>query len=141
MAEPCWIRLEGRDSVANYSTAPANSAPVVAKNNASVTVDEGQTATNSGTWSDSNPGDTITVSASVGTIVKSDTNASGTWTWSFPTSDGPDQSQTVTISASDGTATTTTTVALNGDVHHLTRLSVGTAECDGFTRGVVILVS
>ena len=102
-----------RDFVANYLTAPANSAPVVAKNNASMTVGEGQTATNSGTWSDSNPGDTVTLGASVGTIVKSGTNASGTWTWSFPTSDGPDQSQTVTITASDGTATTTTTFALS----------------------------
>ena len=102
-----------RDFVANYLTAPANSAPAVTKNNASRTVGEGQTATNSGTWSDSNTGDTVTLSASAGTIVKSGTNASGTWTWAFPTSDGPDQSQTVTITASDGTATTTTTFALS----------------------------
>ncbi len=102
-----------KDFVANYLTAPANSAPVVAKDNASVTVGEGQTASNSGTWSDPNAGDTVTLSASVGTIVKSGTNASGTWAWSNPTTDGPDQSQTVTITADDGTTTTSTTFALN----------------------------
>ena len=101
-----------RDFVANYSTAPANSAPAVARNNATVAVNEGATANNGGTWSDANPGDTVTLTASVGTVVKSGTNTSGTWAWSFPTSDGPDQSQTVTITASDGSATTTTTFAL-----------------------------
>src|SRR5207249_5016541 len=70
-----------------------------------VTVNEGQTASNTGSFSD--PGlDTVTLSASVGTI----TSANGAWSWSFATNDGPDQSQTVTITAtdSDGAATTTT---------------------------------
>ena len=71
-----------------------------------MTVSEGQTASNSGTWSD--PGvDVVTLTASVGTVTK---NANGTWSWSFNTADGPDQSQTVTITAtdSDGAASTTT---------------------------------
>jgi len=85
-----------------YSCVSANNAPTVAANNASVKVNEGQTAINSGTWSDTNAGDTVTLSASVGTVIKSGTNAAGTWSWSFSTTDGPNQSQTVTITANDG---------------------------------------
>jgi hypothetical protein len=98
---------------ATYQAAPpANAAPVIARNNASVTVNEGVAAVNTGTWSDANAGDTVTLSASVGTVTKSGTNASGTWSWSFATSDGPDQSQTVTITANDGTTSTLTTFSL-----------------------------
>jgi hypothetical protein len=61
-------------------------------------VDEGETATNSGTWSDPGVNDNVVVSASVGNVT---TDANGTWSWSFGTSDGPDQSQTVTITATD----------------------------------------
>src|SRR4029079_13653019 len=85
----------------------ANSAPTVTRDNATRTVNEGQTATNTGTWADANAGDTVTLSASVGTVTK---NANGTWSWSFGTTDGPDQSQTVTITATDnhGASSTTT---------------------------------
>lgn len=62
-----------------------------------VFVNEGQTATDNGTWSDV-PADTVTLTASTGTVTK---NANGTWGWSFLTSDGPAQSQTITITASD----------------------------------------
>lgn len=72
-------------------------------------MNEGSTASNTGTWSD--PGlDTVTLSASTGTVVK---NTDGTWSWSFATNDGPDQTQTVTITATDSDgAITTTTFAL-----------------------------
>jgi hypothetical protein len=93
----------------------ANVAPTVAANNAAVTVNEGQTAANSGVWGDANLTDTVTLSASVGTVVKSGTNAAGTWSWSHPTTDGPAQTQVVTITASDGTASTSTTFQLNVD--------------------------
>jgi hypothetical protein len=83
------------DIIANYA---ANTAPTVAANNASVSVNEGQTATNTGTWADANAGDTVTLSASVGTVTK---NANGTWSWSYDTTDGPAQSQNVTITATD----------------------------------------
>jgi hypothetical protein len=63
-----------------------------------VTVDEGQTATNTGTVSDPD-GDPVTLGASVGTVID---NNDGTWSWSFPTNDGPADSQSVTIDASDG---------------------------------------
>jgi hypothetical protein len=78
-----------------------DSLVAITVNNASVTVNEGQTATNGGTVSDAD-GDPITLTASVGTVVN---NGDGTWSWSFPVND-PAQSQTVTITATtdDGPA-------------------------------------
>ncbi len=93
----------------SFALVVNNVAPNVAVNNASITVDKGQTANNTGTWSD--PGlDVVTLSASVGAITK---NVNGTWSWSFNTNNGPAQSQTVTISATDSDgAVTATTFAL-----------------------------
>jgi len=80
------------------TVTPVNDPPALTVDNSGVTVDEGVTATNSGTWSDPD-GDTPTLSASVGTVTL-DNN--GTWSWSYATTDGPKESQTVTISADDG---------------------------------------
>jgi hypothetical protein len=77
--------------------APANRAPTVTVNQATVTVDEGALATNTGTYSDPD-GDPVSLSASVGEV----TGGAGTWSWSFQTTDGPAQSQWVTITANDG---------------------------------------
>ena len=82
-----------------------NDAPTVT-NAGDVVVDEGQTATNSGTWSDVDASNSVTLTASVGTVVK---NANGTWNWSFDTNDGPDQSQNVVITANDSSGVTTQT--------------------------------
>src|SRR4029079_2167496 len=86
----------------------SNVAPTVAANNASRTVNEGATATNTGTYSDADAGDNVLITASVGTVTKTGTN-SGTWSWSFGTTDGPAQSQTVTITANDGNGHIVTT--------------------------------
>ncbi len=83
--------------------------PKIAATVSSVTVPEGSTATNLGTWSDTNSTDNVTLSASIGTVVKSGTNAAGTWSWSLDTTDGPIQSQTVTITANDGNGGIATT--------------------------------
>ncbi|HEV7509562.1 MAG TPA: choice-of-anchor Q domain-containing protein [Thermoanaerobaculia bacterium] len=86
-----------------------NVPPTLASNQATVTVNESQTAANTGTVSDGN-GDTVTLSASVGSVIN---NGNGTWSWSFATTDGPTQSQTVTITGNDGQGgTSTTTFAL-----------------------------
>jgi hypothetical protein len=86
--------------------------PTVAADNAAVTVDEGSTAANTGTFSGMS-GDTITISASTGTV----TQGAGTWSWSAAATDGPAGPDTVTITATDSTnnttATTTFTVAVN----------------------------
>lgn len=63
-----------------------------------VTVDEGQTATNTGTWGDPDGLSGVTLSASVGSVIS---YADGTWRWSMDTTDGPAESQTVTITATD----------------------------------------
>jgi hypothetical protein len=73
--------------------------PTLTVDDASVTVDEGQTATNSGTLTAGAP--PVTLSASVGTVTD---EGGGAWSWSFDTVDGPAQSQTVTITATDGLA-------------------------------------
>lgn len=87
---------------------PSNTAPEVAADNATVTVDEASAAGNTGTFSDADS-DPVSLSASVGTVI--DTGA-GTWSWSHTPSDGPADSQTVTITADDGTDTSTATFAL-----------------------------
>jgi hypothetical protein len=85
--------------------SPPNTAPQVTVTDVSVTVAEGSTASNSGTFSDVD-GDAVTLSASIGSLT---TTASG-WAWSFATTDGPAQSQTVTITGTDalGAATNAT---------------------------------
>ena len=89
-----------------------NQPPVLATDQASVSVNEGQTAANTGTVSDGE-GDTVSLSASVGSVVN---NGDGTWSWSFLTSDGPTDSQTVTITGDDGQGgTSTTTFGLTVD--------------------------
>ncbi|MCH7738026.1 MAG: hypothetical protein IH872_11575, partial [Chloroflexi bacterium] len=96
---------DGAASTATFTLVVINAAPSVAANNAEVTIDEGQTAINSGTFSD--PGaDIVAVTASVGAISQAGTQ-NGTWSWSFGSTDGPAESQTVTITAtdSDGAAT------------------------------------
>jgi hypothetical protein len=100
---------EGGITTTTFALVIDNLAPTIARGLASITVDEGQTATNSGSWSD--PGDdVVSLTASIGTVTK---NADGTWNWSFATSDGPAQSQTVTITADDGEGgVTITTFAL-----------------------------
>ena len=80
-----------------------NQDPVLNEDQSSVTVDEGQTASNSGSVSDPD-GDIVTLSASVGTV---NNHGDGTWSWSFGTNDGPAESQTVAISADDGNGSTT----------------------------------
>ena len=75
-----------------------NEPPSIAADNANVSVNEGLTASNTGTVSDPD-GDPVTLSASIGTVVN---NGDGTWSWSFDTHDGPAESQVVTIYADDG---------------------------------------
>ena len=84
----------------DVTPTPTYAAPSVAVDSPSVTVDEGQTATNSGTWSDADPGDVVSLDADHGTVVK-DGNGPGTWTWSLGTDDGPSDGKTIRITATD----------------------------------------
>ncbi len=109
-----YVRPSGShcDIGAFESGAIANEPPVEAPDQATVIVNEGQTASNTGTVTDAN-GDTVSLSASVGSVVN---NGDGTWSWSFSTSDGPSQTQTVTIGGDDGhggTSSTTFSLVVN----------------------------
>ncbi|HEX7180935.1 MAG TPA: HYR domain-containing protein [Thermoanaerobaculia bacterium] len=89
----------GNEQTCTFHVTVNTASPlVVAVHLANVTVNEGQTATNTGTVSGGNGGP-VSLAASVGTITN---HGDGTWSWSFPTNDGPPQSQTVTITADDG---------------------------------------
>jgi len=110
------------DTSGNYSfgsasfhlqvSAPAddNTPPTVTVADATVTVFEGQQATNSGTYGDVD-GDTVSLSATLGTLTD---NVDGTWSWAR--TEGDDRAATtVTVSANDGeeTATASFTFTVN----------------------------
>jgi hypothetical protein len=63
-----------------------------------VTIDEGAGAANNGRWSHPD-GDAVTLSASLGVIVRND---DGTWAWSYSSTRGPAEGQIVTVTAADG---------------------------------------
>jgi Bacterial Ig domain len=90
------------------SGSVSNHAPTVSADNASVDVNEGSEASNTGLWGDAD-GDPVTLSASIGTVTESN---DGTWSWSYTPDDGPADSQTVTITANDGHTTNTASFAL-----------------------------
>ncbi|MCA9144684.1 MAG: hypothetical protein KDB05_17930, partial [Planctomycetales bacterium] len=101
---------DGGTASANQTITVANAAPTVAANHASVSGNEGETVSNTGTFGDVGH-DAVTISVSHGTITQS--NAAGTWSWSLATTDGPDDSGTITITATDSdNAVTTTTFNL-----------------------------
>ncbi|HLJ94891.1 MAG TPA: PKD domain-containing protein [Gemmataceae bacterium] len=105
------------------AVAVANLPPVLTVNNATVAVNEGQTASNSGTVADVGQ-DPVTLTASVGTVTQ---NSDGTWSWSLATTDGLKQSQTVTITATDddgATATASFALTVNQSAPVITSLVV-----------------
>jgi len=97
-----------------------NSSPVLTSNSSAVSGNEGTTIPNSGTWSDPDAGNVVTLTTSVGTIVK---NANGTWDWSIVTTDNL-PTTTVTVTAVDGVrgrSSTTFTYIANNVAPVLTR--------------------
>ncbi|HEV8337411.1 MAG TPA: multicopper oxidase domain-containing protein [Candidatus Polarisedimenticolia bacterium] len=79
--------------------ATGNERPYVNADAAEVAVDEGQTATMSGTYTDPD-GDVVTLTGpAIGTFTD---NGDGTWDWSYTTTDGPDESQILYVTADDG---------------------------------------
>ena len=83
----------------------SNTAPTIAVDKGAVSVPEGTAPTNSGTCSDPD-GDTVSLSASSGTVSK--TCTSGAWSWTQPASDETTTTQTVVITADDGQGLTNT---------------------------------
>ncbi|MCA8989724.1 MAG: VCBS repeat-containing protein, partial [Planctomycetaceae bacterium] len=97
---------DGAATSTSFSLIVNNIAPTVSVANAAVSVSEGETALNTGSFGDAGL-DVVELTATIGTVTS---NGDGTWSWSFDTNDGPDQSQIVTITAtdSDGAISTTT---------------------------------
>lgn len=107
-----WASPNGQDSIAilateHYDSCGANERPVNAKtrwgvssnwnqlqlltiDNPTVTVNEGDIASNAGKFFDFG---TTTLKATIGSVVP----GAGAWNWSWQTADGPDDSQTVGI--------------------------------------------
>ncbi len=85
-----------------------NNPPTVAANRAAVSADEGSAAANSGVFYDPQGNDTVTLTASVGSVTKDDAN--GTWSWSIDTMDGMAGPFAVTITATDSAGDTVSTV-------------------------------
>lgn len=85
--------------VLQYSlTNPAGAAvPVMTLDSPAVSVDEGRTATNTGTFSD--PGYATNFSASAGVVEKTGSDE-GTWKWSYDAQDGSADGGSVSITAS-----------------------------------------
>jgi Ca2+-binding RTX toxin-like protein len=96
------------DTGTSFATVTVlNAAPVISTAAGQVTVNEGQTASMTGAWSDVGSNDAVALAASLGVVTR---NADGTWSWSYLATDGPNQSQSVTITATDkdGAASSTT---------------------------------
>ena len=68
---------------AQVQFTPLSTPPMVAADSAAVAVEKGQPASNTGTFADAQGNDTVTLSASLGTVIQND--AAGTWSWSAPT--------------------------------------------------------
>ena len=101
-----------------------NASPVLTVANAAVTGNEGTAITNSGTWSDANVGDVVTLSASLGSVVKND---DGTWIWSINGLDDTPATN-VTISAVDtqgGFSSVSFTYAVTNRAPQLTVTATG----------------
>src|SRR5262249_43924273 len=91
-----------------------NTAPTIARDQAAITVNEGTQATTTGTFDDAQGRDTVTLSASLGTVTQD--NATGAWSWAYTPPDSPSTPTTVTITATDAgglTSSTTFTLTVN----------------------------
>jgi hypothetical protein len=106
-----WYTLSG--------TVVPNSNPVVGTTESFVVAYEGELLTNSGTWSDPNLSDIVTLTASSGTLEQS---PDGTWNWFLPTTD-QFTDLVVTITATDdlgGVGITTFTASAENRAPELT---------------------
>jgi hypothetical protein len=75
-----------------------NANPTATADQSTVTVNEGSTATNTGTFSD--PGmDPLTIYTEYGTVMD---NGNGTWSWSYFAGSGPGDSRNIVVQVADG---------------------------------------
>ncbi|QEL18583.1 beta strand repeat-containing protein [Limnoglobus roseus] len=86
-----------QDATITLSILGTNDAPTIAVDSPVVTVNEGTTATNTGTFGDADSTDVVTLTASIGTVID---NGDGTWSWSYLATDDI-SGLVVTITATD----------------------------------------
>lgn len=128
--------------LASGATPPPTNAPPSIPQPADVHAAEGTVPTNTGTYSDSDSGDTVQLSASPGLVRWTGTN-SGPWTWTGTAADEDAPAQTVTITANDGhnaAVTTTFTVSFYAVKPTVTvtpngSTALGLAAATKFTEG------
>jgi hypothetical protein len=94
---------DGGKTHVTFDLTVNNVAPTLTVDQATVTINEGQTAANSGSFGDV-PADTVTLTTSQGVVVD---NLDGTWSWSYDGAD--DETTTVTITATDDNGGVTNT--------------------------------
>ncbi|MCA9198488.1 MAG: tandem-95 repeat protein, partial [Planctomycetales bacterium] len=88
----------------------ANDGPTISVDDATVTVGEGQTAENVGSFGDVDGSDTLILSSSEGVVWDT---GDGRWAWSWDTQDGPVDSQLVTITVADDFVSSSVSFQLN----------------------------
>jgi hypothetical protein len=108
---------QGATDTRQVNVVVASRPPVISPpQSPNVTVNEGQTASNSGTFNDPDLGDSVTITSSFGQVTQSGA-ASGNWNWSHVATDGDSGPITVTITATDSfglsNSTTFTYTVLN----------------------------
>lgn len=101
--------LNSNVSTISITVRSKNDEPIINSNLIDIILDEGEMASNSGTFFDVE-NDSIALTASVGEITKIDSERK--WVWTFNASDGPVQSQPVKITANDGTVSVNSTFNL-----------------------------
>src|SRR5205823_2134982 len=103
--------VDGSTATTTFDVSFTDVPPVVAADHPSVTFDEGQTATNTGTFADYD--DAVTITASEGFVTQSAIQSGG-WTWSQPYEDNGSHTITITATNADGSAANSTfTVTIN----------------------------
>ena len=84
---------------ATITSYQGNRPPAVVAGTPAVSGFVADVLANSGTWSDLDAGQTVTLTADIGSVVKND---NGTWSWSITPAAETDGPVTVTITANDG---------------------------------------
>lgn len=98
-------------ATANLTVVPVNDPTILAADAAGVTVDEGSSATMTGTFSDVEGNESIVLTASVGTIRQD--NLAGTWSWTHTPTEGPSSIQVLLTAHDGGNPPVTTSFAVD----------------------------
>ncbi|WP_442789475.1 PKD domain-containing protein [Nostoc sp. PCC 7524] len=121
---------DGGETSQSLNVTVNNVAPQLTVVESEVNIQEGQTAINSGTFSDIG-NDIVTLTASRGTVTQ---KQDGTWSWEFNSTDGPNETQTVIITAEDSEGARTQisfNLIVNNVIPSITSIEVPTSLNEG----------